>query len=233
MPTHLACTTCDVALQQRLFDPDTFVPFSLKLMLPLIVGAVALTWLVHRVVRAHDARRSTHGHAATVAAGVVLIGVGMGGFVDGIVFHQLLQWHELISNRLPPTTLQAKSINMFWDGLFHVLCWVATAGGIVMLYRQLQRADVLAPNALLIGGPLFGWGMFNIVDGIFNHFLFRFHNLREAAANPMAWNVGYLVGGALLAIIGALLMAKALRAPTHRATNRPPVDPTGTPARAH
>ncbi len=36
-----------------------------------------------------------------VAAGLVL-GVGFGGFVDGIVLHQILQWHNMLSSVVPP-----------------------------------------------------------------------------------------------------------------------------------
>ena len=32
-------------------------------------------------------------HRATVAG--ILIGIGMGGFVDGIVLHQIAQWHNM------------------------------------------------------------------------------------------------------------------------------------------
>ncbi|MGD9755596.1 MAG: DUF2243 domain-containing protein, partial [Acidimicrobiia bacterium] len=28
----------------------------------------------------------------------LLIGIGLGGFVDGIVLHQVLQWHHLLTN---------------------------------------------------------------------------------------------------------------------------------------
>jgi hypothetical protein len=42
-----------------------------------------------------------------------------GGFVDGIVFHQVLQWHNMRSARLPPDNLLDTKIKMFWDGLFH------------------------------------------------------------------------------------------------------------------
>jgi uncharacterized membrane protein len=37
-----------------------------------------------------EARRS---HRTTVAG--LLIGIGMGGFVDGIVLHQIAQWHNM------------------------------------------------------------------------------------------------------------------------------------------
>ena len=29
--------------------------------------------------------------------GGLLLGVGLGGFVDGIVFHQVLQWHHVLT----------------------------------------------------------------------------------------------------------------------------------------
>jgi uncharacterized membrane protein len=35
-----------------------------------------------------------------VAAGA-LLGIGLGGFVDGILFHQILQLHNMLSNWVP------------------------------------------------------------------------------------------------------------------------------------
>jgi len=32
-----------------------------------------------------------------IAAGIFL-GLGLGGFVDGILLHQILQWHHMLSN---------------------------------------------------------------------------------------------------------------------------------------
>ena len=75
-----------------------------------------------------------------VAAGI-LLGVGLGGFVDGIVFHQLLQVHGMLSAKYPKTGVDAETalahiqINMFWDGLFHALTWTATAVGLALLWR--------------------------------------------------------------------------------------------------
>lgn len=48
--------------------------------------------------------------------GGILLGVGMGGFVDGIVLHQILQRHNMLSSVLPPSTLEAMHTNMLWDG---------------------------------------------------------------------------------------------------------------------
>jgi uncharacterized membrane protein len=63
-----------------------------------------------------EARRS---HRATLAG--ILIGIGMDGFVDGIVLHQIAPWHHMLSNIVPPHTMDAMWVNMTWDGLFHAL----------------------------------------------------------------------------------------------------------------
>jgi predicted membrane protein DUF2243 len=56
----------------------------------------------------------------------VLLGIGLGGFVDGIVLHQIFQWHHMLSNWIPPITMEAMHINMVWDGLFHAVVWLVT-----------------------------------------------------------------------------------------------------------
>ena len=59
-----------------------------------------------------------------ISAGICM-GIGLGGFVDGILFHQILQTHSMLSARLPNTTLRNLEVNMFWDGLFHAMTWTA------------------------------------------------------------------------------------------------------------
>ena len=39
-----------------------------------------------------------------VVWGTVLLGLGLGGFFDGIVLHQILQWHHMESNHSVATT---------------------------------------------------------------------------------------------------------------------------------
>ncbi|MBA2241864.1 MAG: DUF2243 domain-containing protein, partial [Chthoniobacterales bacterium] len=63
----------------------------------------------------------------------ILLGVGLGGFVDGILLHQILQTHNMLSARLPKTTIPNVEINMFWDGMFHSFTWITTAIGLVLL----------------------------------------------------------------------------------------------------
>ncbi|MGE0759070.1 MAG: DUF2243 domain-containing protein, partial [Pirellulaceae bacterium] len=43
-----------------------------------------------------------------ISAGT-LVGIGMGGFVDGILFHQLLQSHNMLSARFPVRNVDVKT----------------------------------------------------------------------------------------------------------------------------
>src|ERR1043165_369338 len=98
-----------------------------------------------------------------VGAGL-LLGIGLGGFFDGIVLHQILQWHNMLSSRIPPTTLVEMKYNMMWDGLFHAVTWLITAIGIGLLFRAGRRADAAWSGRVLVGTMLGGWGLFNLFE---------------------------------------------------------------------
>lgn len=138
---------------------------------------------------AHQLRR-----APLVAAGLVL-GVGMGGFVDGIVLHQILQWHNMLSSTVPPVDLVAMKYNMLWDGLFHALTWLMCALGLGLLFRAGRRADVPWSGSLLVGSMLAGWGLFNAVEGVIDHLVLGIHHVHPGE-DQLAWDLGFvLVGG--------------------------------------
>ena len=65
--------------------------------------------------------------------GAVLLGLGLGGFVDGIVLHQILQWHNMLSSVRPPVDMESMRYNMTFDGLFHAATWMVTALGIAII----------------------------------------------------------------------------------------------------
>src|SRR5215210_9230678 len=75
-------------------------------------------------------------------AGVIL-GIGLGGFVDGILLHQIIHWHNMGSAVLPPNTLQAMQQNMVWDGIFHAAVWLATLVGVYWLLNDGRRGRLL------------------------------------------------------------------------------------------
>ncbi len=120
-----------------------------------------------------------------VLAGLVL-GIGLGGFIDGIVFHQILQWHSMLSNITPPTDVVAIKYNMMWDGLFHALTWVMCALGVGLLFRAGRHAAVPWSGPLLIGSMIAGWGLFNFVEGVIDHLVLGIHHVHPGL-------VGYAV----------------------------------------
>ena len=144
-------------------------------------------------------------HQGALLAAGVLLGTGLGGFVDGILLHQLLQWHSMLSSRLPPTDLVAMKINMFWDGLFHAFTWGMTVGGVGLLWRAGQRPEVPWSTRSFVGALAIGWGAFNVVEGLIDHQLLGVHHVHPGEAQ-LAWDVGFLVLGALLVGGGGLLV---------------------------
>ena len=136
--------------------------------------------------------------------GGVVLGLGMGGFCDGILLHQILQWHNMLSSVLPPVTLEAMHINMFWDGMFHAFVWLATLIGIFLIWTGARQAGA-HPSALWLAGlMLIGWGIFNFTEGLINHQILELHHVREWGPNPV-WDYGFLLSGPLLVGLGRLL----------------------------
>ena len=149
-----------------------------------------------------------------IAAGVVL-GFGMGGFVDGILLHMILRWHHMLSNIVPPNTMAGLHTNMLWDGLFHVLTWGVTLVGIFMLWnttrRYAERATELPSTKSFVGSLALGWGLFNLIEGVIDHHLLALHNVKEVS-QPLPWNIGFLIiGGGLLTVVGWMLIRAGIR----------------------
>lgn len=129
----------------------------------------------------------------------------MGGFVDGIVFHQIFQIHNMVSAKRPPDTLVNAEINMVWDGLFHAVTWTVTTVGIWMLWRATKRTDVPRLGRTLFGAMVMGWGAFNLVEGIIDHHILHVHHVVERLGVSM-WDWVFLGSGVLFLVVGYLLI---------------------------
>jgi uncharacterized membrane protein len=153
----------------------------------------------------HDAVRPL------LLAGIVL-GVGMGGFFDGIVFHQLLQWHHMLTSHgdYPMSTVPGLETNTLWDGIFHSVTWLATAVGLLLLWRLERRYD-LRWSRVLAGTLLLGWGGFNLVEGVVDHFVLGIHHVRDDRGGPVEWDIAFVVWGALFVALGYWLVRDGLR----------------------
>lgn len=141
------------------------------------------------------------GPTPTRRAGI-LLGLGLGGFVDGIALHQIAHWHNMGSARLPPTTLEALQQNMMWDGWFHAAVWVLTVVGVYMLLSDARRGAVLPTARAFTGQLLVGWGVFNLVEGIVDHHLLELHHVRDLPVHVPAYDWVFLLvfGGGLVGV---------------------------------
>lgn len=148
-------------------------------------------------------KNATH-HGALISAGI-LLGTGLGGFLDGIVLHQILQWHNMLSSVRPPTDLVAMKVNMLWDGLFHLFTWIVTVSGLALLWRAGQRPEVPWSTKTLVGSMAIGWGAFNLVEGVIDHQILGVHHVHPGA-DQLLWDLGFLALGALLVLGGASLV---------------------------
>jgi uncharacterized membrane protein len=140
----------------------------------------------------------------------VLLGVGLGGFLDGIVLHQILQWHNMLSSWIVPVDLVSMKVNMLWDGLFHAATWISTAAGVALLWRAARRPDVPWSGRAFVGSLLLGWGLFNFIEGIIDHQILGLHHVHPGDGQ-LAWDLGFLALGLALAAAGWALINQAAR----------------------
>ncbi|MFC4149406.1 DUF2243 domain-containing protein [Micromonospora mangrovi] len=147
-----------------------------------------------------------------------ILGVGLGGFADGIVLHQVLQWHHMLSSTgtdrigikaYPVDTVPGLQMNTLWDGLFHVVTWVAVLTGLALLYSRVTRSrGRLWRSPALWGWALVGWGLFNLVEGIVDHQILGIHHV-HGGPHQLAWDLGFLVLGALFVGAGWAIQRRA------------------------
>jgi uncharacterized membrane protein len=143
-----------------------------------------------------------------VTAGIFM-GIGLGGFVDGITLHQLLQTHNMLSAIRPKDSIPNMEINMFWDGLFHALCWAMAAIGLMLLWKAGARRDVPWSGKTFVGALFLGWGLFNLVEGIIDHHILNIHHVIERLG-VSAFDYAFLASGVIM-IIGGWMAIRSAR----------------------
>jgi uncharacterized membrane protein len=136
--------------------------------------------------------------------GGLLLGVGLGGFADGIILHQVLQWHNMLSTVVPPSDMAAMRVNMRADGFFHMATWFATALAVWLLWQAGQRVTAFPSSRWFIGQFFIGWGAFNFIEGVINHQILGIHHVRGYP--DFDWDYGFL----LVAGIGFFWLGRRL-----------------------
>ena len=148
----------------------------------------------------------------------ILLGVGLGGFVDGILLHQVLQWHHMLTSAstanipigdYPATTVHGLQMNTLWDGLFHTFTWLCVLAGLGILYARITHDHRRAwASRVLWGWILAGWGLFNLVEGIVDHHVLGIHHVVSGPHQTLA-DLAFLGLGALLVLGGWFLQRSA------------------------
>ncbi|MDH2308970.1 DUF2243 domain-containing protein [Methylobacterium brachiatum] len=150
--------------------------------------------------------------AFPLSAGI-LFGLGLGGFFDGIVLHQVLQWHHMLSSWYPVDSIPNLELNTRWDGIFHSATYVFVVLGLFILWRAAHREHLSWSNKLLAGSLLMGWGLFNTVEGVIDHQILGVHHVNETMPRDqwVFWDSGFLLWGLAMLIVGWLLVRAGRR----------------------
>lgn len=144
----------------------------------------------------------------------ILLGIGLGGFVDRIVLHQILQWHHMVTAEgcCPATSVVGLEDNTLADGIFHAVTWMVTVIGSLAAVSAWRKGEVAPPWLAHFGALLIGWGILNLLDSS-NHFIFGLHHIRDDLGGPVSWDIGFLMFAVLLMGVGAALSRSSKAAP--------------------
>ena len=113
----------------------------------------------------------------------ILFGVGVAGFIDETVFHQILHWHHFYD-------LSTTDVGLVSDGLLHAFSWFATIAGLFLVADLRRRGSFVAQR--WAGGLLLGLGAFQLYDGLFQHKVLGIHQIRyvdDLLVYDIVWNV--------------------------------------------
>ncbi len=145
---------------------------------------------------------------ALTRAGLVT-GLGIGGFFDGIVLHQILQWHHLVcySPDCKPTSVAMIEQQNTQDGFFHLAVWALTILGTALLFRAARQPDTPWTARAFAGSIFAGWGVFNFVEGLIDHQILGIHHVLPGP-HQFAADMAFLASGLLLAGGGWLLASE-------------------------
>jgi len=153
-----------------------------------------------------EINRQPHSSRRPLIAAGIVIGLGLGGFFDGIVLHQILQWHHMLTSAgYSSRTVGGLEVNTLGDGLFNATTYILTITGIALLWRAGQNRDVPWSLRTFLGSLMIGAGTFNLVEGIIDHHILGIHHVKSGP-NEFAWDLSFLLIGLVLAVAGWALV---------------------------
>lgn len=143
-----------------------------------------------------------------------ILGIALGGFLDGILLHQLLQWHHLLSG-LEGEAWRDIRVQILADGAFHILMYAIAVIGLFMLLRNRHDA-ALRSGRRLTAGVLLGIGVWNIADIALFHWILGIHRIRMDVENLLFWDLlWFAVFGLGIGGLGLWLWSRPDTGPGH------------------
>ncbi len=126
---------------------------------------------------------------------VFFLGLALGGFFDGILLHQILAWHHLLSNVDAARDMRTQ---LLADGAFHALMYVIAAVALLRLWKR--RAALAAhPDGRVLGGfALLGFGSWHVLDAVLSHWITGIHRVRMDSPDPLVWDLIWFVAFGLV-----------------------------------
>jgi uncharacterized membrane protein len=99
-----------------------------------------------------------------------------------------------------------------WDGFFHLATWVVTVIGVWMLWNTARFGGRAISATTFAGELVFGWGAFNLIEGIIDHHILQLHHVGDVPVHlPMYDWIFLSVGGGGLLLLGWLFMSSGGR----------------------
>ena len=138
-------------------------------------------------------------------AGLTL-GFALGGFFDGILLHQILQWHHLLSG-LEQARADLRFL-ILTDGLFHLLMYLVAGVGLWLLVKAKHELDRPGVTGRLVSAGLVGFGLWHVADALVSHWLLGIHRIRTDAANPLLWDILWVCAFGLVPLVIGWLIAR-------------------------
>ena len=154
---------------------------------------------------------ASHSHSAEPSARLALaggtIGFALGGFFDGILLHQVLQWHHLFS-LVPGEVWRDIRMQILMDGLFHVLHYVIALAGLWLLWRGRAEFRGSGADLRLLGAVLLGFSLWQFVDIVLFHWVLVIHRIRVGVDTPLAYDLGWLAAFGVTTLLAGLWLRR-------------------------
>jgi uncharacterized membrane protein len=133
------------------------------------------------------------------------LGLALGGFFDGILLHQILQWHHLLS--LVPG-MDDLRLQVLWDGYFHALMYLIAVAALGGMWRA-HRHGVTAPRASALAGALMlGFGTWHLLDAVLSHWVLGIHRIKLDSPQPLVWDIAWLAIFGLVPLFASRLLLR-------------------------